>query len=119
MLIFVAKTVKEAQEYILRELDAKHRRQFDIDLGESINVETEPLEEGGLKDLGKAIGKKIGQAGKNVKNKISNAIDFNGDSVHLEFIDFVKVQVGVNSKSGWLGEISTEVFGFYDYNMKK
>ena len=77
---FVAKTVKEAQEYILRELDAKHRRQFDIDLGESINVETEPLEEGGLKDLGKAIGKKIGQAGKNVKNKISNAIDRLADS---------------------------------------
>ena len=51
--------------------------------------------------------------------KISNAIDFNGDSVHLEFIDFVKVQVGVNSKSGWLGEISTEIFGFYDYNLKK
>ena len=24
-----------------------------------------------------------------------------------------------NAKSGWLGEISTEVFGFYDYNMKK
>jgi hypothetical protein len=29
------------------------------------------------------------------------------------------VQVGVNAKSGWLGEVSTEVFGFYDYNMKK
>jgi hypothetical protein len=25
----------------------------------------------------------------------------------------------VNAKSGWLGEVSTEVFGFYDYNMKK
>ena len=51
--------------------------------------------------------------------KISNAIDFNGEPIHLDFIDFVKVQVGVNSKSGWLGEISTEVFGFYDYNLKK
>ena len=51
--------------------------------------------------------------------KISNAIDFEGRPVHLGFIDFVKVQVGVNAKSGWLGEISTEVFGFYDYNMKK
>ncbi len=51
--------------------------------------------------------------------KISNAIDFNGEPVHLEFIDFVKVQVGVNGKSGWLGEISTEVFGFYDYKLKK
>ena len=51
--------------------------------------------------------------------KISNAIDFACKPIHLEYIDFVKVQVGVNAKSGWLGEISTEVFGFYDYNMKK
>ena len=51
--------------------------------------------------------------------KISNAIDFECQPINLEFIDFVKVQVGVNAKSGWLGEVSTEVFGFYDYNMKK
>jgi hypothetical protein len=51
--------------------------------------------------------------------KISDAIDFECQPVNLEFIDFVKVQVGVNTKSGWLGEVSTEVFGFYDYNMKK
>ena len=51
--------------------------------------------------------------------KISNAIDFECKHIHLDYIDFVKVQVGVNAKSGWLGEISTEVFGFYDYNMKK
>jgi hypothetical protein len=51
--------------------------------------------------------------------KISDAIDFECQPVDLEFIDFVKVQVGVNTKSGWLGEVSSEVFGFYDYNMKK
>ena len=51
--------------------------------------------------------------------KISNAIDIDGNPISLDFIDFVKVQCGVNAKSGWLGEISTEVFGFYDYNMKK
>ena len=51
--------------------------------------------------------------------KISNAIDFECKPVNLEYIDFVKVQVGVNAKSGWLGEVSTEVFGFFDYNMKK
>jgi hypothetical protein len=51
--------------------------------------------------------------------KISNAIDFECEPIHLDYIDFVKVQVGVNAKSGWLGEVSTEVFGFYDYNMKK
>ena len=51
--------------------------------------------------------------------KISNAIDIDGEPISLDFIDFVKVQCGVNAKSGWLGEVSTEVFGFYDYNMKK
>ena len=49
--------------------------------------------------------------------KISNAIDANGKPVNLKYIDFIKVQVGVNAKSGWLGEISTEVFGFFDYSM--
>ena len=51
--------------------------------------------------------------------KISNAVDFECEPIHLDYIDFVKVQVGVNAKSGWLGELSTEVCGFYDYNMKK
>ena len=51
--------------------------------------------------------------------KISNAIDFECELIHLDYIDFVKVQVGVNAKSGWLGELSTEVCGFYDYNMTK
>lgn len=51
--------------------------------------------------------------------KISNAIDFECRPIHLEYIDFVKVQVGVNAKSGWLGELSTEVCGFYDCNLRK
>ena len=51
--------------------------------------------------------------------KISNAIDFECQPIHLDYIDFVKVQVGVNAKSGWLGELSTEVCGFYDYNLKR
>lgn len=51
--------------------------------------------------------------------KISNAIDIDGEPISLDYIDFVKVQCGVNTKSGWLGEVSTEVFGFFDYNMKK
>lgn len=50
---------------------------------------------------------------------ISNAIDANGNLVELDFIDFVKVQTAVNSKSDWLGEMSTEVVGFFDYSMKK
>ncbi len=51
--------------------------------------------------------------------KISNAVDFECKPINLKYIDFVKVQVAVNAKSGWLGEVSTEVFGFYDYNLKK
>jgi hypothetical protein len=43
--------------------------------------------------------------------KIENAINHDGTTVTLKYIDFVKVQTGVNGKSGWLGEISTEIFG--------
>lgn len=46
--------------------------------------------------------------------KISNAIYHDGSPVNLQYIDFVKVQCGVLAKSGWLGEISTEVFSFED-----
>ena len=51
--------------------------------------------------------------------RISNAIDFEGNPINLSHIDFVKVQCAVNSKSGWLGELSTEVCGFYDYSLKR
>ena len=51
--------------------------------------------------------------------KIVNAIDFEGNPVKLNHIDFVKVQCALNAKSGWLGEISTEVCGFYDCSLKK
>lgn len=49
--------------------------------------------------------------------KISNAMYPDGTPIDLQYIDFIKVQVGVNAKSGWLGEISTEIFGFQDYSM--
>ena len=49
--------------------------------------------------------------------RISDAINSKGKKVELQYIDFVKVQTGVNSQSGWLGEISTEVFSVYDCNM--
>lgn len=49
--------------------------------------------------------------------KISNAIYPDGTAVGLEFIDFIKVQTGCNTKSGALGENSTEVFGFTDLSM--
>ena len=49
--------------------------------------------------------------------RISDAIDNKGRKVELQYIDFVKIQTGVNSQSGWLGEISTEIFSVYDCNM--
>lgn len=48
---------------------------------------------------------------------IANAIDSEGTAKELKYIDFVKVQTAVNAKSGWLGELSTEVTGFYDYRL--
>lgn len=51
--------------------------------------------------------------------KISNAITFDGKPIHLEYIDFIKVQTGLNTKAGWLGENSTEVFEFFDMHIKK
>lgn len=50
---------------------------------------------------------------------ISNAIDAEGQAVELKYIDFVKIQTACNTKSGWLGENSTEVCGVYDYAMTK
>ena len=51
--------------------------------------------------------------------KISNAVDADGNPADLAFIDFIKVQTGVNMKAGWLGENSTEVFGFTDENLNR
>lgn len=48
---------------------------------------------------------------------ISNAIKTDGTAAHLKFIDFIKVQTGVNAKSGWIGEISTEVYSFIDLSI--
>ncbi|MFI3306731.1 MAG: PKD-like domain-containing protein [Rikenellaceae bacterium] len=49
--------------------------------------------------------------------KITNAIDYSGEAIALDYIDFVKIYTAVNDKAGWLGEISTEVCGVADYNM--
>ena len=49
---------------------------------------------------------------------ISNAMDAQGAAVELKYVDFVKVQGACNTKSGWLGENSTEVLDFIDYGLK-
>ena len=51
--------------------------------------------------------------------KISNAVDWEGKAVNLQYIDFVKVQTAVNMKAGIIGENSTEVQDFRDYNLIK
>jgi hypothetical protein len=59
-------------------------------------------------------------AGANANHfKISHAVRFDGQPANLQYIDFVKVQTGVNVKAGILGENSTEVFGAKDYNLIK
>ena len=49
--------------------------------------------------------------------RIGDAVDDEGKAVNLKYIDFIKVQTGVNAKSGWLGELSTEVLGFEDLSI--
>ncbi len=49
--------------------------------------------------------------------KIENAMYGDGSQIKLKYIDFIRVQTGVNSKAGWLGEVSTEVFAFEDLNL--
>jgi len=51
--------------------------------------------------------------------KISDAVTFDGQPANLQYIDFVKVQTGLNTKSGWLGEVSTEVMDVVDFNLVK
>jgi hypothetical protein len=51
--------------------------------------------------------------------KISNAVTYDGKPANLKYVDFVKVQTGLQTKAGWLGENSTEVFNAKDFNMVK
>lgn len=51
--------------------------------------------------------------------KISNAMYADQTPIKLKYIDFIKVQCGVNTSSGVLGEVSTEVFSFEDLSLTK
>lgn len=51
--------------------------------------------------------------------KIENAVSVSGVPVDLQYVDFIKIQVGVHAQSGWLGEISTEVLNVTDYKTSK
>jgi len=39
------------------------------------------------------------------------AVNAEGQSVHLDSIDFIRVYTGVNQNAGWVGELSTEITG--------
>lgn len=68
----------------------------------------------GSDDLG---GDVVTGQGQRTGFRISNAVTSDGQAADLKYIDFVKVQTAVQAKSGWLGEVSTEVFSFTDYAM--
>ncbi|CAL1517733.1 PKD-like domain-containing protein [Chitinophaga sp. MM2321] len=52
------------------------------------------------------------------KIKISWAVDETGKQANLKGVDFIKVHTGMRAKGGWLGEISTEITGVTDLNLK-
>ena len=43
------------------------------------------------------------------KFRISDAVRWDGQSAGLKYIDFIKIQCGVQAKGGWTGEQSTEI----------
>lgn len=47
------------------------------------------------------------------------AVDAEGNPVHLQGIDFIKIYTGVNQFNGWLGECSTEVAGVTDLHIEE
>lgn len=51
--------------------------------------------------------------------RISDAVTHDGKPANLKYIDFVKVQTGVNGKAGWLDEVSPEAGLSKGFNMMK
>ena len=49
--------------------------------------------------------------------RISDAVHPDGTPADLDYIDFIKVQTGVNATADIIGELSTEVFRFKDMNI--
>ena len=50
--------------------------------------------------------------------KICNAVKADGQPANLDYINFVKVQTAQTGYTPNLGEISTEVYGIWDYHLK-
>ncbi len=51
------------------------------------------------------------------KIKLDWAVDKNGKPVKLKGIDFIRVHCSMNFIAGWQGELSTEIYGFEEFNI--
>lgn len=91
------------------------RSEFNPETG---NWSNHPFEWGYADNMGSDVTEYDGFADCN-RFRISDAINEDGKPVELKYIDFVKIQTGVSSVSGWLGEVSTEVLGVIDLTLKK
>lgn len=107
----------EADSYTLRGTRLQGTNRIDPTTGYWSNA---PYEWGYADNCGSdRIGESSATDGTGHRNgfRIEHAVRADGTAAGLQYIDFVKVQVGVNAKSGGLGEISTEVCGFEDCSM--
>lgn len=62
-------------------------------------------------------GASFGETGQFTGFRISNAVMADGQPVALKYIDFIKVQCGVQAQYPRIGEVSTEVLSFRDLSM--
>lgn len=105
----------EAQSYTLYGTCLAARNSIDTSTGNWVNA---PYAWGYADNKGSDnLGGDSTGSGQSIGFKISNAVMANGKPAELRYIDFVKVQTGVQAKSGALGELSTEVLGFRDLSM--
>lgn len=105
----------EADSYTLRGTRIEARTTQDPYTGYWDNS---AFDRGYADNIGEDILSGVTEGGQHNGFKIENAMRADGTHVKLQYIDFIKVQTGVNAKAGWLGEVSTEVLGFKDLSMK-
>lgn len=99
----------EADTYTLYGTKIKSKNYYDSELGIWNNP---PYAWGYVDNVGSDAVENV--AGQGTGFRISNAVYPDGTPAVLEYIDFIKVQVAVQAKSGIIGELSTEVLGFKD-----
>lgn len=100
----------EGDSYTLTGTRLAPRTQSDPETGFWVN---EPFSWGYADNMGEDCTAIDGMPQAN-RFRISDAVDAEGNPVELSAISFVKVQTAVLAQAGSLGEVSTEVLGFYD-----